>query len=121
MFRCTLIFLFTLRPNDQHQNCFLPLLLESPKVTVTPYKSRVKIGEPAEFTCLASGSPSPDLSWRKLNGLLPAGSTEQGGVLRIVNVTENEPGTYVCDATNVEGSANSSAVLEIKGSLYFLS
>lgn len=86
-----------------------------------PLKSRVKIGEPAEFTCLAGGSPSPDLSWRKLNGSLPAGSTMQGGVLRIANVTENGPGTYVCDATNVEGSANGSAVLEIKGSLYFLS
>ena len=81
-------------------------------------KSRVKIGEQAEFTCIASGSPSPQLTWRKVNGALPVSSAVQGRVLRIANVTQEDAGIYVCEASNVEGSANGSGILEIKGTAF---
>jgi len=90
------------------------LFLEAPKVTVTPQKSRVKIGEPAELTCIASGSPSPQLTWRKLNGSLPVNSTVRDGVLRIANVTQEDAGIYFCEASNVEGTAEGNGTLEIK-------
>ncbi|KAJ7379698.1 Basement membrane-specific heparan sulfate proteoglycan core protein [Desmophyllum pertusum] len=87
---------------------------EAPKVTVTPQKSRIRIGEPVEFTCIASGSPSPKLTWRKLNGSLPVNGTVRGGVFRIANVTQEDAGIYFCDASNVEGSAEGNGTLEIK-------
>ncbi|CAH3185759.1 unnamed protein product [Porites lobata] len=87
---------------------------EAPKVMVTPQSSRVKTGETVQFTCIASGSPSPDLTWRKVNGSLPVSSTVQRGVLKIANVTQKDAGSYNCEAKNVEGSANRSGILEIK-------
>ena len=82
---------------------------------VSPQSSRVKTGETVQFTCIASGSPSPDLTWRKVNGSLPVSSTVQRGVLKIANVTQKDAGSYNCEAKNVEGSANRSGILEIKG------
>ena len=90
-------------------------LLDAPKVIVTPQRSRVKTGETVKFTCIASGSPSPDLTWRKVNGSLPVSSTVQRGVLKIASVTQKDAGSYNCEAKNVEGSANRSGTLEIKG------
>ena len=82
---------------------------------VAPQKSRVKTGETVQFTCIASGSPSPDLTWRKVNGSLPVSSTVQRGVLKIANVTQKDAGSYNCEAKNVEGSAKRSGIFEIKG------
>ena len=39
----------------------------------------------------------------------------QRGLLRIAKVTQEDAGIYVCDASNVEGAANGTASLEIKG------
>ncbi|XP_068699347.1 basement membrane-specific heparan sulfate proteoglycan core protein-like isoform X3 [Montipora foliosa] len=90
------------------------IVQEAPKITVIPQKSQIKIGESTEFTCIASGSPVPDLTWRKLNGSLPANSTVQGGVLTITNVTKNDAGLYECSALNIEGSTKQSSLLEVK-------
>lgn len=84
-------------------------------MTVTPQKSRVKLGETGEFTCIASGSPLPKLTWRKLNASVPIYATVSDGVLRIPNVTHQDAGIYFCDASNVEGSAQGNTTLEIKG------
>ena len=100
----------------QNMQC-LPFI-EAPKVTVTPQKSRIKTGESAEFTCIASGSPSPKLSWRKFNGSLPVSGTMRGGVLSIANVTQEDAGIYLCEASNVEGSAEGNGTLEIEGIVY---
>ena len=75
----------------------------------------MKTGETVQFTCIASGSPSPDLTWRKVNGSLPVSSTVQRGVLKIANVTQKDAESYNCEAKNVEGSANICGILEIKG------
>ena len=98
---------------------FFVIVVEAPKVTVTPQESRVKVGEPAEFTCIASGSPSPRLTWRKLNGSLRVTRKLQHGLLQIANVSQEDAGTYVCQAENIEGSAEGSAVLKIKGSVSY--
>ena len=39
----------------------------------------------------------------------------QTGVLKIANVTQKDAESYNCEAKNVEGSANRSGILEIKG------
>ena len=89
------------------------MFLEAPKVTVTPQKSRTKIGEPVELTCIASGSPSPQLTWRKLNGSLPVSSTVRDGVFSIANVTQQDAGIYFCEASNVEGTAVGNGTLDL--------
>ena len=94
-------------------SCFI--LLEAPKVTIIPQKSRIKIGESAKFTCITSGFPVPQLTWWKLNDSLPTSSTVHGGVMKITNATEKDAGMYVCSALNDEGSANGRALLEMKG------
>lgn len=93
----------------------LIFLLEAPKVTIIPQKSRIKIGESAKFTCITSGSPVPQLTWWKLNDSLPTSSTVHGAVMKIRNATEKDAGIYVCSALNDEGSANGRALLEMKG------
>lgn len=77
----------------------------------------MKIGRPAELTCIASGSPSPQLTWWKLNGSLPVNSTVRDGELRLVNVTQEDAGIYFCEASNVEGTAVGNGTLEIKGTM----
>lgn len=76
---------------------------------------KVKLGETAEFSCIASGSPVPKVTWRRLNGSLPVNHVIKGGNLVISDVKEQDIGIYICRASNMEGISETSANLIVKG------
>jgi len=78
--------------------------------------------------CQATGEPIPDISWY-FNGVMinvsntskynitsvPVDISTNKSTLSIFNAASADVGTYLCNATNVIGSARSLAVLTIHG------
>ncbi|XP_078697740.1 basement membrane-specific heparan sulfate proteoglycan core protein-like isoform X13 [Branchiostoma floridae x Branchiostoma belcheri] len=85
----------------------------APTMTVKPEVRNVMLGSTAVFTCLASGSPPPEITWRKENGDLPDDHIIDNGVLTIPSITKEDAGAYICSATNDEGTAEFRAILNV--------
>ena len=82
-----------------------------PTVTTAPSDTTVQLGSTATFTCVASGTPAPSISW--VVGTRVVG---QGNTLAVNNVAESDAAAYTCVATNDAGSvASPSARLVIFG------
>ncbi|MEI7659122.1 MAG: immunoglobulin domain-containing protein, partial [Phycisphaerae bacterium] len=79
----------------------------APLVATVPVSQSVCEGNQAQFTASFIGTPVPTLQWRK-NGQAIAGATT--ATLTIPGATNAEVGSYDCVATNVCGSATTSAV-----------
>ncbi|CAN7943920.1 unnamed protein product, partial [Ixodes pacificus] len=68
---------------------------------------RVSIGDRAKFECLATGSPTPKIRWRKRTQgeeiyLAPSSNVKiyDNGTLIVEDVTTNDGGDYSCEADN---------------------
>ena len=63
-----------------------------------------------------TGIPQPTVTWSREDGRPLTRSTEilEGGVLRILGVTEEEAGTYICQAENIVGMASATASIQIE-------
>ena len=63
-----------------------------------------------------TGIPQPTITWSREDGRPLTRSTEilEGGVLRILGVTEEEAGTYICEAENIVGMASATASIQIE-------
>ncbi|KAM4548643.1 hemicentin-1 isoform 1-T1 [Odontesthes bonariensis] len=74
-------------------------------------------GTPISLPCLASGIPSPDITWTKGGVLLnlggPAFSLDSDGSLLITSPSGNETGEFVCTATNAAGYASRKVQLTV--------
>ncbi|XP_065913065.1 hemicentin-1-like isoform X2 [Dysidea avara] len=81
---------------------------------------------PTSFVCQAIGEPVPEISWYFNGAMINVSDTSKYTVtsvsvnisttqstLNIFNAASVDVGTYVCNATNVAGSARSTAVLTI--------
>ena len=86
-----------------------------PVVTVTPSMAVVQVGKEARFKCKASGLPTPNIRWQKVNDSLPSKHFINGGVLIIRSVMKHDAGTYVCQGSNNAGNSEKHGVLKIKG------
>ncbi|CAH1240507.1 HSPG2 [Branchiostoma lanceolatum] len=96
------------------ENQEVTLSLEAaPTMTVKPEVRNVMLGSTAVFTCLASGSPPPEITWRKENGDLPDDHMIDNGVLTIPSITKEDAGAYICSARNDEGAAEFRAILNV--------
>ncbi|XP_072040765.1 basement membrane-specific heparan sulfate proteoglycan core protein-like [Amphiura filiformis] len=76
----------------------------APQITIQPSTRTAQIGSLVEFTCLATGSPVPEIFWYKQEGELPPNFQIQDGVLTLYNIKREDSGTYVCAATNDGGT-----------------
>ncbi|KAG9353052.1 hypothetical protein JZ751_017628 [Albula glossodonta] len=87
-----------------------------PKVMINIRTSvqTVMLGNSVEFDCQALGDPKPTVRWSKVGGSLPAHVVVQGGMLKIMQVTEADAGHYRCTATNDVGSVQSQVVLNVQ-------
>ena len=72
-------------------------------------------GDNVTFTCNATGNPAPTFRWTRNGSVLTTGLSLDGKQLTITNVTREDSGQYVCEATNnVTTVASDSATLNVK-------
>uniref|UniRef100_A0A8D1S8S8 Basement membrane-specific heparan sulfate proteoglycan core protein n=1 Tax=Sus scrofa TaxID=9823 RepID=A0A8D1S8S8_PIG len=94
------------------QSHVLLLVQALPQIS-TPPEVRVPAGSAAVFPCMASGYPTPDISWSKLDGNLPPDSRLENNMLLLPSVRPQDAGTYVCTATNRQGKVKAFAHLQV--------
>lgn len=83
-----------------------------PKIILTSHGNHVT------FSCNATGTPKPLITWSKFQGRLPVSSSVSSeGTLTILNVRTEDSGSYVCNATNKVGINSSSVGLQVFCSL----
>uniref|UniRef100_A0A3Q2Z5D6 Heparan sulfate proteoglycan 2 n=1 Tax=Hippocampus comes TaxID=109280 RepID=A0A3Q2Z5D6_HIPCM len=100
----------------------ISLIVKSPVATVTPVGPvHIRVGEPINLECQASGEPRPSVSWHrldsnrkiKLSSPVPA---ESNAVMQILVARPEDSGTYVCVARNNEGSTETRVEVIVQGS-----
>ena len=90
--------------------------ISSPAVVVSPVTLTVNEGGSASFQCSASGNPEPAIVWSKVvNQSEITQSAVSGGKLQLNHVTGNDSGLYQCSATNILGTDQAAAQLEVNG------
>uniref|UniRef100_A0A8C7HFQ0 Heparan sulfate proteoglycan 2 n=1 Tax=Oncorhynchus kisutch TaxID=8019 RepID=A0A8C7HFQ0_ONCKI len=93
----------------------------SPVATVTPQGPvRVRMGEPINLECQASGEPRPSVTWHRLDSARNTmlSSPVPGNAVPLPQVLVARPedsGTYVCTAHNDEGTTETRVEVIVEG------
>uniref|UniRef100_A0A8C2WMQ1 Heparan sulfate proteoglycan 2 n=1 Tax=Cyclopterus lumpus TaxID=8103 RepID=A0A8C2WMQ1_CYCLU len=97
------------------------IVKESPVATVTPVGPiHVRVGEPINLECQASGEPRPSVSWHRLDSnrktmLSSPVPMESNAVMQILVARPEDRGTYVCTARNNEGTTETKVEVIVEG------
>ena len=95
------------------------LIQVSPQIIEPPINQSVTEGNSVNFSCRASGVPTPTLVWIFNNAELPSGinqfNPEVESLLKLLSVTKGMEGTYKCEAKNKANTTSSSATLRVYG------
>ena len=96
-------------------------VIVSPSKELREQPVLVKLGDPWNATCKATGNPVPWVEWRREGSNHPVSPRQHDPkvVLKIVAVDEGDFGMYVCVAENSVGKANASITLRELGELFF--
>ncbi|XP_062402309.1 neurofascin homolog (chicken) a isoform X2 [Sardina pilchardus] len=102
-------------------------LLETSPSFLTPTglssSKMVLRGQKLLLECIAAGVPTPSIKWFKKGGDLPMKRIRLDSfnkTLRIVNVSEEDTGDYVCMANNKIGSIQHTINVQVKAAPYWL-
>nr|XP_026691271.1 contactin-2-like [Ciona intestinalis] len=107
---------------EKAESSIVPLTVDSSNVEFDPEfmlvpkpVTNAKRGGYAIIECFASGRPTPQLSWTKLDGPMPVNHTiSEAGQLILKAVTEDMAGTYRCTAVNSKGSTHADGELRLE-------
>ncbi|XP_073771512.1 neurofascin homolog (chicken) a isoform X22 [Danio rerio] len=80
-------------------------------------------GEELLLECIAAGVPTPTITWSKRGGDLPTKKVRIGNfekTLRILNVSEEDIGSYTCMASNRIGSIRHTVEVQVKAAPFWL-
>ncbi|KAL9970481.1 hypothetical protein ACROYT_G022861 [Oculina patagonica] len=90
--------------------------ISAPKVTISPSQLTVNESNTAALFCFATGNPTPQVSWSRVNGTLPSNKTNltSDGLMQILDVQLEDAGNYKCLARNILGKDEKSARLVVK-------
>ena len=95
------------------------LIQVSPQIIEPPINQSVTDGNSVNFSCRASGVPTPTLVWVFNNAELPSDinqfNHEVESFLKLLSVTKGMEGTYKCKAKNKANTSISSATLRVYG------
>uniref|UniRef100_A0A3Q2QD42 Heparan sulfate proteoglycan 2 n=1 Tax=Fundulus heteroclitus TaxID=8078 RepID=A0A3Q2QD42_FUNHE len=97
------------------------IVKESPGAAVTPVGPvRVRVGEPINLECQATGEPRPSVSWHRLDNnrrttLSSPVPMDSNAVMQILVARPEDSGTYVCVARNTEGSTETKVEVIVEG------
>ncbi|PFX13193.1 Hemicentin-2 [Stylophora pistillata] len=93
----------------------------SPWILLSPVNQSVIVGDPVNFTCRASGVPTPKVMWTFNSGKLQSGINQINferdlfveSYLEMLRTTKEMEGTYECTAENKANTTSSSATLQV--------
>ena len=92
------------------------LIQVSPQIIEPPINQSVTEGNSVNFSCRASGVPTPLLVWVFNDAELPFGINRDGvSFLEFLSVTKGMEGSYKCIAENTANTTSSSATLRVYG------
>ncbi|XP_064162779.1 neurofascin homolog (chicken) a isoform X13 [Anguilla rostrata] len=80
-------------------------------------------GEQLLLECIAAGFPTPSIKWFKKGGDLPSRKVKLENfnkTLRVVSVSEEDSGEYICMANSKIGSVRHSISVQVKAAPYWL-
>ncbi|TNN71682.1 Neuronal cell adhesion molecule [Liparis tanakae] len=104
-------------PADERKPIFL--------IPSGPTSSKMVLrGQVLEMECIAEGLHTPDISWTKVSGDLPAKRTsflQFQKTLRIADASESDAGDYRCTARNRLGSVHHTIHVTVKAAPYWIS
>ena len=100
--------------------CSVSLFItDQPEFFEHPQNETKTEGDNVTFTCNATGNPAPTFRWTKNASVLTTSSrirlSSDGKQLTLTNVTREDSGQYVCEATNnVRTVPSDSATLNVQ-------
>uniref|UniRef100_A0A667Z8W9 Heparan sulfate proteoglycan 2 n=1 Tax=Myripristis murdjan TaxID=586833 RepID=A0A667Z8W9_9TELE len=94
------------------------IVREAPVATVTPLGPvRVRVGEPINLECQASGEPRPSVTWHRLDStrktMLSSPVPMESNAILVARPEDS--GTYVCTARNNEGTSENRVEVIVEG------
>ncbi|CAB3365823.1 Hypothetical predicted protein [Cloeon dipterum] len=85
-----------------------------PSVRIEPERQTIVQGTSGELRCIASGEPTPTVTWSKINDDMSRSVQITGNILRIPSALFVDRGVYACKASNSGGEAQSYAIVEVE-------